>query len=173
MSSGDTGERKSLPSRSMQGEIAYTQRERNQDKKPHLSWLCASLSRGRDGARLCRGKGREQTSHLHPVGHGREEVSRVEQPEQHNMSPEGGLKCPFSFLSWLTFPQGTNGSEGAGGCTGGAWGHRLAPRACLQPPLANTLWLPPADLSAQRRLPSGCAPQAFPFDPIVCPHLGV
>lgn len=70
--------------------------------------------------------GREQIC-LYPAGPGRERVSCVEQLEQHT-SPEGGLKCPFS---WLT--------EEADGCTGGAWEHQMVLRACLQPPLANTI----------------------------------
>lgn len=80
-------------------------RERSQDKKPHLRWLCASLSRDSDSTQLCRGKGREQTSHLQPVGPGREEVSQVEQPEQHNVSRERGLKCSFSFLTGSHSPK--------------------------------------------------------------------
>lgn len=76
-------------------------------------------------------EGREQIC-LHPAGPGRERVSFMEQLEQHTF-PEGGLKCPFS---WLSFLQGT---EEADGKTGGAWDHQMILRACLQPPLANTI----------------------------------
>lgn len=92
-------------------------------------------------------EGREQIC-LHPAGPGRELVSCMEQLEQYT-SLEGWLKCPFS---WLTFLQGT---EGADGCTGGAWEHQMVLRACWQPPLANTIL---ATSAVRSRRHSGCVP---------------
>lgn len=92
-------------------------------------------------------EGREQIC-LHPAGPGREQVSSMEQLEQHT-TPEGGLKCPFSWLTFLW------GREEADGCTEGAWKHQMVLRACLQTLLANTVLATPTVWS---RPHSSCIP---------------
>lgn len=141
--------------------MTHTGRERSQDKKSHLSLLCAPSKQGQGLSIALQAEGREQIC-LHPAGPGRERVSCVEQLEQH-MSPEGGLKCPFS---WLTFLRGT---EGADGCTGRAWEHQVALRTCLQPPLVNTIQAPS---SVQSRPHSGCVPWDSHLTPLTS-HISV
>lgn len=149
---------KAWPPGAFRGKMTHIGRERSEDEKSHLSLRCAgtrtehSITGWREGADLF------ATSRTC-----RERLSCMEQLEQHT-SPEGGLKCPFS---WLTFLQGT---EEATGCTGGAWEHQMVLRACLQPPLANTIL---AYVCCPKQTPQRLHPMGFPFDPIAFPHLCV
>lgn len=95
-----------LMSRSTWGETTYTCRKKkekkNQDKKLYLSQsYVLALSKDRELRLALHGEAweGEHTSCLHLVGPGGEEVSGVEKPAQHVVSPERGFKCLFSSLS--------------------------------------------------------------------------
>lgn len=142
---------KACPPGAFRGKMTHTGWERSQDKKSHLSLLCAgtrtehSITGWREGADLFASS---RTWQAAGVMRGTAWVAHV---------PRRRVEMSLQLAH---FPQGT---EEADGGIGGAWKHQMVLRTCLESPLANTILAMPA---VRSRPHSGCIPWDTHFTPL-------